>query len=294
MHSWRDHELLRRALDVFGLASLAESEEAPAEVRRARRAAAGGARERRLRGGRPAARGDRRRRLGRAGRRRRFPARPEALTRDQVYGRRPVREALRGRRQVLELWVDRARARGRAVARRRAGQGPGQARARALGCRRDARPPGRASRGPSRTGTPTRGSSRAQERPLLVCLDRVTDPRNLGAVCRSAEGAAATGVVVPAHGSAAVTPSLRKLGRRRRASSGRGGAESRALSRRDQGRSTSGSTPLRATRRRHCGRRTSPTASALVLGAEGKGLRPLVRRTCDARSRSRSPGRSSR
>jgi hypothetical protein len=27
------------------------------------------------------------------------------LTRDQVYGRRPVREALRGRRQVLELWA---------------------------------------------------------------------------------------------------------------------------------------------------------------------------------------------
>src|SRR5712691_8096676 len=33
MHSWRDHDLLRRALDVFGLASLAQSEEAPAEVR---------------------------------------------------------------------------------------------------------------------------------------------------------------------------------------------------------------------------------------------------------------------
>jgi cysteinyl-tRNA synthetase len=33
MHSWRDHELLRRALDVFGIASLAETEEAPAEVR---------------------------------------------------------------------------------------------------------------------------------------------------------------------------------------------------------------------------------------------------------------------
>jgi len=33
MHSWRDHDLLRRALDVFGLASLAESEEAPADVR---------------------------------------------------------------------------------------------------------------------------------------------------------------------------------------------------------------------------------------------------------------------
>jgi cysteinyl-tRNA synthetase len=32
MHEWRDRELLRRALDVFGLASLAESEAAPAEV----------------------------------------------------------------------------------------------------------------------------------------------------------------------------------------------------------------------------------------------------------------------
>ena len=32
MHGWRDHELLRRALEVFGLASLADTEEAPAEV----------------------------------------------------------------------------------------------------------------------------------------------------------------------------------------------------------------------------------------------------------------------
>ncbi len=32
MHEWRDHELLRRALGIFGLDSLAESEEAPAEV----------------------------------------------------------------------------------------------------------------------------------------------------------------------------------------------------------------------------------------------------------------------
>jgi cysteinyl-tRNA synthetase len=33
MHEWRDHELLRSALDVFGLASLAELPEAPAEIR---------------------------------------------------------------------------------------------------------------------------------------------------------------------------------------------------------------------------------------------------------------------
>jgi cysteinyl-tRNA synthetase len=32
MHEWRDHELLRRALDIFGLAGLAEQEEAPPDV----------------------------------------------------------------------------------------------------------------------------------------------------------------------------------------------------------------------------------------------------------------------
>ena len=32
MHEWRDHELLRRALGVFGLESLAEQGEAPSEV----------------------------------------------------------------------------------------------------------------------------------------------------------------------------------------------------------------------------------------------------------------------
>jgi cysteinyl-tRNA synthetase len=45
MHEWRDHELLRRAFDVFGLGSLAEIDEAPPEIvalaeeRRAARAA---------------------------------------------------------------------------------------------------------------------------------------------------------------------------------------------------------------------------------------------------------------
>ena len=42
----------------------------------------------------------------------------------------------------------------------------------------------------------------ATDRPLLVCSDQVTDPHNLGAVIRSAEGAGATGVVLLAHGAA--------------------------------------------------------------------------------------------
>jgi cysteinyl-tRNA synthetase len=33
MHEWRDHELLRRALDVFGLGTLAEQREAPAGIK---------------------------------------------------------------------------------------------------------------------------------------------------------------------------------------------------------------------------------------------------------------------
>src|SRR5919109_1188373 len=48
----------------------------------------------------------------------------------------------------------------------------------------------------------------AQADPLLVCLDQVTDPHNLGAVCRSAEGAGATGLVMPAHRTARVTPAV--------------------------------------------------------------------------------------
>jgi len=56
MHGWRDHDLLRRALDVFGLGSLAEQREAPAELvelaerRQAARAAKDFAEADRLRG----------------------------------------------------------------------------------------------------------------------------------------------------------------------------------------------------------------------------------------------------
>ena len=41
---------------------------------------------------------------------------------------------------------------------------------------------------------------------FLVALDGVTDPRNLGAILRSAETAGATGVLLPRHRSAHITP----------------------------------------------------------------------------------------
>ena len=43
------------------------------------------------------------------------------------------------------------------------------------------------------------------ENALLIALDQVQDPRNLGAVARSAEAAGAAGLVIPERRSAAVT-----------------------------------------------------------------------------------------
>ena len=43
---------------------------------------------------------------------------------------------------------------------------------------------------------------------LVVALDQVQDPQNLGAVCRSAECAGATGVVMPERRGAEVTPAV--------------------------------------------------------------------------------------
>ena len=121
----------------------------------------------------------------------------------------------------------------------------------------------------------------AAERPLLACLDQVTDPHNLGAVIRSAEGAGATGVVVPAHGSATVTPAV--------ARASAGAVEhlpvavvsnlARYLSEVKRGDfwiyAAAGDAATSMWEADLSG------GVALVFGAEGKGLRPLVRKTCD-------------
>jgi 23S rRNA (guanosine2251-2'-O)-methyltransferase len=112
-------------------------------------------------------------------------------------------------------------------------------------------------------------------------LDRVTDPHNLGAVCRSAEGAGATGVVVPAHGSAVVTPAVA------RASAGaiehlpvavvtnlaRYLEEVKGPELWVYGAAADAGTSMWDA--------DLSGGAGLVLGAEGKGLRPLVRRACD-------------
>ena len=117
--------------------------------------------------------------------------------------------------------------------------------------------------------------------PLLVCLDQVTDPRNLGALCRSAEGAGATGVILPAHGSARVTPVVA------RASAGAVEhlpvAVVPNLARFLNEVKSPGLWVYAADRAGTPMWDADLTGGvALVLGAEGKGLRPLVRRACDA------------
>ena len=130
------------------------------------------------------------------------------MTRDLVYARRPVREALRGPREVLELWASERAVRSeewlREVARPRVQTKLERDLFEAAGTRDH--------QGVVAWCEPYRYADAFQlasgEMPLLACLDQVSDPRNLGAVIRSAEGAGASGVVVPAHGSARVTAAV--------------------------------------------------------------------------------------
>jgi 23S rRNA (guanosine2251-2'-O)-methyltransferase len=203
------------------------------------------------------------------------------VTRDQVYGRRPVREALRGRREVLELWAtERAIAtedwlrdtslRVQVKLERDLTDAAGN----------------RDHQGVVAWTEPYRYADAwelaARERPLLACLDQVTDPRNLGAVIRTAEGSGATGVIVPAHGSAAVTPAVSKASA--------GAVEHLPVAvvpnlARYLAEIKSGDLWIYAATG-DAGQTLWETdfkgGTAFVLGAEGKGLRPLVRRTCDA------------
>lgn len=49
-----------------------------------------------------------------------------------------------------------------------------------------------------------------QPAPFLVAVDGVTDPGNLGAMLRSAEGAGVTGIVLPRHRAVHITPTVAK------------------------------------------------------------------------------------
>jgi 23S rRNA (guanosine2251-2'-O)-methyltransferase len=118
--------------------------------------------------------------------------------------------------------------------------------------------------------------------PLVVALDGVTDPRNLGAVLRSAAAFAATGVLVPERRAAGVTATAWKVsaGAAARVRVARATNLTRALQAyRDAGLYVVGLDGGADVMIDAVELLTEPVV--LVVGSEGKGLSRLVRETCD-------------
>ncbi len=182
---------------------------------------------------------------------------------DVVYGRRPVAEARRGRRRVRRVWTSDDLA--TAELTRLAGSPDHQGIV--------------AEVDPYPYADP--GSLLRADAALVVAIDQVQDPRNLGAICRSAEAAGVAGVVIPSRRSASITPAASKasagavehlpvarvtnladwLGQAKDAGAWIYGAEAGAEAPYSQA-DLSGRV-------------------VLVLGGEGKGLRRRVAETCD-------------
>jgi 23S rRNA (guanosine2251-2'-O)-methyltransferase len=122
----------------------------------------------------------------------------------------------------------------------------------------------------------------AGQLPLIAALDSVTDPRNLGAIVRSAAAFGAHGVVVPARRGAGVTAGAWKAsaGALARLPVARAANLARALqSYRDAGVFVAGLDAAGEDTIRDLDLATAPLV--LVTGSEGKGLSRIVAQTCD-------------
>ena len=125
-------------------------------------------------------------------------------------------------------------------------------------------------------------ASDAGQLPLIAALDGVTDPRNLGAVVRSAAAFGAHGVVVPSRRGAGVTAGAWKAsaGALARVPVARAVNLARALqSYRDAGVFVAGLDAAGDTEIRDLELSTAPLV--LVIGSEGRGLSRIVAQTCD-------------
>ena len=108
---------------------------------------------------------------------------------ERIYGRRPVAEAERGRRRVHRVW--------------RAPETPGEELERLCGS-----PDHQgvvAEVDPYPYADPHSLFEHDDGQGLVLALDQIQDPHNLGAVCRAAEVAGAAGVVIPERRAASVT-----------------------------------------------------------------------------------------
>ena len=122
---------------------------------------------------------------------------------------------------------------------------------------------------------------RTEGAPLLLVLDGVTDPHNLGACLRSADAAGALAVIVPKDKSATLTPTVRKVAC--------GAAEviplvavtnlARSLEKLKQRGLWVVGTAGEAEQSLYQQDMAGPTI--LIMGAEGSGMRRLTRDLCD-------------
>jgi 23S rRNA (guanosine2251-2'-O)-methyltransferase len=209
-----------------------------------------------------------------------------------VYGLNPVRELLRAEgAEVSELWLAEGGTRGAAFAEL-------ERLARGVGAKLRSAPRQKLDR---LAGTDRHqgivavvadfryagvddilAAARASSRPpLVVVLDGVEDPHNLGAIIRSALALGAHGVIIPKDRAVGVTPAVAK-------------ASAGAVERLPVARVTNvaqciealkgeglWSVALAADAEKALGAHDLRGPTALVLGSEGEGLRPLVRKTCD-------------
>jgi 23S rRNA (guanosine2251-2'-O)-methyltransferase len=191
-----------------------------------------------------------------------------------VYGRNPVREALAGRRRVLRAWA-------------------AEPFDWLTGVELDW---AEADELEQLCGSPDHQGVCAKAEPypyadagslleagdaLVVCLDEVQDPHNLGAVCRVAESVGAAGLVIPERRSAEVTPAVcrasagavehLRVARVRNLADWLGEAKRREAW--VYGAAADARVPY--DRPDYRGR------VVLVLGSEGRGVRPRVADACD-------------
>jgi 23S rRNA (guanosine2251-2'-O)-methyltransferase len=198
-----------------------------------------------------------------------------------VYGRNPIKEALRGRRAhtTAQVWATQGAAREPWLAgaplrvvdaeeiERRCGSAAHQGMCAQVGA----------------YPYVSSGELLIAKEPLIVVLDQIQDPQNLGSICRTCECVGASGVAIPERRAAEVTPAVCKASA--------GSVEHLRIARvrniadflaeaRDAGCWCYGASAEGATMSY-----SQPDYSggvALVLGSEGRGLRPRVAAACDA------------
>lgn len=192
-----------------------------------------------------------------------------------VYGRNAVREALRGRRKVSRVWAAKNAAREPWL------ESPAVVTADQLTelCGSPDHQGVCAEAEEYRYADPS--SLLRDDDAIVVALDEIQDPQNLGAVCRVAECAGVAGVVIPERRSAEVTPAVCKASA--------GAVEHLAVARVRNladylasvketgawvyGASTEDAVPYDQPDYRG--------QVVVVFGSEGRGLRPRVRDACD-------------